>query len=95
MSYKKKITSTELARNLRGILDSLPRFGGSIAITRNKQHIATLVPGPVKMNALEALADLYRTLPESAAVGWVNSSVNAHTAGNLILSNHIKDPWSE
>jgi antitoxin (DNA-binding transcriptional repressor) of toxin-antitoxin stability system len=63
----KTITATELARNLRRVLDSVVSEGEEIVIERNHEQIARLVAGPGRQNALEAIADLYRTLPDEVA----------------------------
>ncbi len=68
----KTITATELARNLRQVLDRLA-IGEEIEIERNHQRIARLVPGPGKQTAMEAMADLYRTLTPGAASGWAEA----------------------
>ena len=64
------ITATELARNLRRVLDRLAIEGEEIVIERNREQVARLLPGPARQTALEAMADLYRTLPEDAAATW-------------------------
>ena len=66
----KRITVTELARNLRQVLDRLTTDGEEVVIERNHQQVARLVPNPERQSAREAMADLYRTLPEKAARGW-------------------------
>jgi len=66
----KIIISTELARNLRQVLDRLAAGGEEIVIERNRQQVTRLVPGPGQQTALEATADVYRTLPEDAAARW-------------------------
>ena len=66
----KTITATELARNLRRVLDRIVADGEEIMIERNHQQIARLVAGPGRQNALEAMADLYRSLPEDVAATW-------------------------
>ena len=66
----KTVTATELARNLRTILDRLAIEGEEIVIERNHRQVARLVPSPGRQTAFEAMADLYRTLPEDAAAKW-------------------------
>jgi antitoxin (DNA-binding transcriptional repressor) of toxin-antitoxin stability system len=66
----KTITATELARNLRRVLDRVAIEGEEIVIERNREQVARLLPGPARQTALEAMADLYRTLPEDAAATW-------------------------
>ena len=71
----KTITATELARNLRQILDRLVADGEEIVVERNHQRVARILPGPGRQTALEAMADLYRTLPDDAAAGWVERPI--------------------
>jgi antitoxin (DNA-binding transcriptional repressor) of toxin-antitoxin stability system len=59
----KTITATDLARNLRRVLDRLMIEGEEIVIERNREQVARLLPGPARQTALEAMADLYRTPP--------------------------------
>jgi len=64
------ITATDLARNLRRVIDMLVIGGEEIIIERNREEVARLIPGPARQTALEAMGDLYRTLPEAAAATW-------------------------
>ena len=88
----KTITATELARNLRQILDRLVADGEEIVVERNHQRVARILPGPGRQTALEAMADLYRTLPDDAAAGWVESGRQALGGGRL--DKDIRDPWA-
>jgi antitoxin (DNA-binding transcriptional repressor) of toxin-antitoxin stability system len=89
----KTITATELARNLRRILDRLAAEGEEIIIERNHQQIARLVPGPGRQTALEAMADLYRTLPDDAAATWEADSKRVRFKGRK-LDQGVRDPWA-
>jgi len=88
----KTITSTELGRNLRRVLDRLTIEGEEIVIERNRQPIARLVPGPARQNALEAMADVYRTLPDEAAARWEADSRRGRWKGSRV-DKGIRDPW--
>lgn len=88
----KTITATELARNLRRVLDRLLVQGEEIVIERNHQQVARLVPGPGQQTALEAMADLYRTLPEDAAAAWETDARRGRWKGGR-LDKGIRDPW--
>jgi antitoxin (DNA-binding transcriptional repressor) of toxin-antitoxin stability system len=88
----KTITSTELARNLRQILDQLVIEGGEIVVERNHHQVARLIAGPSHQSALEAMADLYRTLSEDAAHGWQRDSQQG-LRGESINSG-VRDPWA-
>jgi antitoxin (DNA-binding transcriptional repressor) of toxin-antitoxin stability system len=88
----KTITATHLARNLRRVLDRLAIDGEGIVIERNRQQIARILPGPAQQTALEAMADLYRTLPDDAAAGWEADSRKGRWKGGR-LDNGIRNPW--
>ena len=87
----KRITATELARRLSEVLDRLAVEGDEIVIERNHRQVARLIPGPGCLSALEAMADIYRTLPEDAASGWEADS-RANLKGNR-LPKGVRDPW--
>ena len=86
------MTATELARNLRRVLDRLAIEGEEIIIERNREEVARLVPGPARQTALEVMGDLYRTLPEAAATTWEADSRHGRWKGNR-LDKGIRDPW--
>jgi len=86
----RSITATKLARNLRQILDDIMATHEGYVIERNHRPIARIVPGPGRQTALEAMADLYRTLPEDAGASWLEDSRDA--AGTV--DREIRDPWA-
>ncbi len=77
------ITATEFARNLRQVLDRPATEPEEIIIERNSRQICRLLPGPGSMTALEAMADLYRTLPEAAGHDWLQDSWNTDLGETL------------
>ncbi len=87
----KVISATELARNLSQVLDKLASKGEEIIVERNHRQVARIVPGRAHQTALEAMSDLYRTLPEKAAAGWLEDSraqpFKDHSAAG------VTDPW--
>lgn len=89
----KTITATDLARNLRRVLDRLVIEGEEIVIERNREQVARLLPGPARQTALEAMADLYRTLPEDAAATWEADGRKGRWRGSR-LDKGIRDPWA-
>lgn len=89
----KTITATELARNLRRVLDRLAIEGEEIVIERNREQVARLLPGRARQTALEAMADLYRTLPEEAAAKWEADSRRGRWKGTR-LDKGVRDPWA-
>lgn len=82
------ITATELARNLREVLDRMIVDGESIEIERNHTRIARLVPGAARQNAMEAMSDLYRTLDRKEGQAWRDDSRYADELGA-----DLRDPW--
>lgn len=87
------ITATDLARNLRRVLDRLVIEGEEIVIERNREQVARLLPGPARQTALEAMADLYQTLPEDAAATWEADSRKGRWKGSR-LDKGVRDPWA-
>jgi prevent-host-death family protein len=89
------VTATELARNLRRILDRVEHSGEEIVVVRNGDAIARILPGPPHQTALEAMADLFRTLPADAAAGWVEVACgrgrDTGPEGTLL---ELDDPWA-
>lgn len=87
----KTITATELARNLRKVLDQVAETGGEYSIERNRQVVARVLPGVREQTALEAMADLYQRLPPSAAAQWEK---DARTASKNLVDD-LRDPWAD
>ena len=54
-----------------------------------KTIIDRIVPGSAHLTAIEAMGDLYRTLPEDAARGWLPDS---RTKGTV--ESEARDPWA-
>jgi prevent-host-death family protein len=89
----KAITATELARNLSRVLDRLAVEGEEVVIERHGQEVARLLPGSARQTALEVMADLYRTLPDSAGAAWESDSRKGRWGGSQ-LDKGIRDPWA-
>lgn len=89
----KTITATKLARNLRRVLDRVVADGEEIVIERNHEQIARLVAGPGRQNALEAMADLYRTLPDDVAATWERDARATRWKGSRV-DKGVRDPWA-
>ena len=95
----REITATELSRNLRRILDSVEFMGEEVLVVRNNHHIARIVPGSAHLTAMEAMADIYGTLPEDAAAGWLEDSRQPFGDMNRKDSaqgrvDEMRDPWA-
>ncbi|GAB4266369.1 MAG: hypothetical protein Kow00122_20960 [Thermoleophilia bacterium] len=84
------ITAIELARNLRKVLDRLAIEGEEVIVERNHRQVARIIPGLGHQTALEAMTDLYKTLPDKAAAGWLEDG-RAYPSDGL-LSDEVRDP---
>ena len=84
-----ELTASELARRLSAVLDRLEFGGEEIVIVRNNHPIARIIPGSPYRTALEAMADLYRTISPAAAESWVKDS---RVSGSV--SEQSRDPWA-
>ena len=81
------LSITEFSRKLKDMLDLVEFKGEEIILIRNKHKIARISPGSPHLTAIEAMSDLYNTIPDDAAHTWVkDSKIN----GKL---KEIKDPW--
>jgi antitoxin (DNA-binding transcriptional repressor) of toxin-antitoxin stability system len=89
----KTISATELARSLSEILNRLVVENEEIVIERNHRQIARLIPGAGHLTALEAFADLYRTLPDDAGATWEADSRAAGLRGERVPKG-VRDPWA-
>lgn len=83
------MTVTEFVRKLKTIFDRIEYKGEEVILVRNKHRIARIVPGSAHLTAVEAMGDLYRTLPDDAARGWLEDSrLPAKVDGEA------RDPWA-
>ena len=78
------ISATELARDLRRVLDRVVTEGEEIVIERNHEQISRLIAGPGRQNALEAMADLCHTLPDDVAATWETDARDNRWKGNKV-----------
>ena len=85
-----QITATELARKFKQMMNLVEFKGEELIIVRNNHQIAKIIPGPSTMTALEAMSDLYRTLPEDAGMTWMKDSREG-AAADL---SEVRDPWA-
>ncbi len=86
----RKITATELARNLRKVLDQVRETGEAYLVERGGRPVVQVVPTPGRQNAEQALADLYRTLSPEAAADWLEDA----RRGRENLGEAVRDPWA-
>jgi len=86
----KRITATELARNLRAVLDQVRESGEDYIVERGRQPVARVSPSPGHMTAEQALADLYRTLDPADGKTWLDDAREARES----LADELRDPWA-
>jgi antitoxin (DNA-binding transcriptional repressor) of toxin-antitoxin stability system len=84
------LSATEVVRQFSRILDALEHGGDDIVIMRNKHPVARLVPGAPRMTALEALADIHRTLDDDEGAAWLADMQKS----DRLLVREIRDPWA-
>ncbi len=85
----RQVTATELARNLREVLDRVEFQREEHLVLRNQHQIARILPGPAHQTAQEAMGDLYRILSEDTGADWV---LDSRTGGGHRL-DELRDPW--
>ncbi len=85
----KTVSATEAARNFSRILDLLEHESEEIVVVRNNHPIAKLVPGAPRQTALQALADLYRTLPDREGAAWLADARRMDRRSR----KQVRDPW--
>ena len=85
-----QITATELSRKFKQMMNLVEFQGEELIIIRNNHQVARIIPGPATMTALEAMSDIYRTLPEDAGATWVSDS----REGNIDSISNLRDPWA-
>ena len=83
------LTATVVSRTFSRLLDSLEHGGEEIVIMRNKHPVAKLVPGAPRMNAIEALGDLYGTLHDAEGGAWLDD-IRSHERRWVA---EARDPW--
>lgn len=81
------LSVTEFSRKLKDMLDLVEFRGEEIVLLRNKHKIARITPGSPHLTALEAMSDLYRTLPDEAGADWVGDGRMEGRAAEM------RDPW--
>jgi antitoxin (DNA-binding transcriptional repressor) of toxin-antitoxin stability system len=84
------LSATEVARNFSRVLDSLEQGGEEVVVLRNNHPVARLVPGAARLNAIEALGDLYGTLDEAEGASWLEDI----RRGDRLMVAEARDPWA-
>ena len=83
-----EMTVTEFSRNLSTIFDRIEYKNEEIVLLRHNHRIARLIPGSFALTALEAMGDLYRTLPEDAGKDWLEESIIPGS-----IDSEMRNPW--
>ena len=85
----KILTATEVSRNFSRVLDELERGGEEIVVMRGRHPAAKMVPGAQRLTALEALADLHRTLDDETGKAWLEDMERVERPA----VKEMRDPW--
>ncbi|MCL1920669.1 MAG: type II toxin-antitoxin system prevent-host-death family antitoxin [Kiritimatiellaeota bacterium] len=85
------MTATEVSRNFSRVLDSVEHGEEEIGIVRNKHPVARIVPEAKAMTAVEALGDLYSTLPAEEGAAWMNDIEDMR---QWMVAEPRVDPWA-
>ncbi len=80
------ISATELARNIREILDMVTDRGDVVMVERNRRVVARIMPPERTMTAAQALAELRPALTPGQAAAWLKESRGA-------FDEAVRDPW--
>ncbi len=83
-----EMTVTEFSRNLRTIFDRIEYKNEEIVLIRHNHRIARVIPGSFTLTALEAMGDIYCTIPDDAGKEWLNDSTIRGS-----IKDEMKDPW--
>lgn len=81
------ITATDMGRNLSRVLDRLEFSGEEMTIVRNQHVIGRILPGAPRMNAREALSELFGSLTDAEGAAWIKDS------RKFKASERVRDPW--
>lgn len=84
------ITASELARNLRRVLDQLEHGDVEIVVTRKTHEIARLLPNLPRLTALEAMADIRGSSNARRSDAWARDAAKLDSRA----SHEMKDPWA-
>lgn len=84
------VSATELARNFKAMLDTVEFKHEELIVLRNNHEVARIIPGLSTMTALEAMADIYRTLHEDAGDKWLEDARRSRET----LKDGVRDPWA-
>ena len=84
-----QITTSELGRKFRQMMNLVEFKGEELVIIRNNHQVARIIPGQARMTAFEAMSDIYNTLSEDAGVTWIQDSREGITAD----ISEVHNPW--
>jgi len=85
----REMTASEVSRNLSRVLDATEN-GETIAVTRNGERIALLVPAPRDNGA--ALAEVFRTWQGRTGI---DDEFEANVTAIRTMTGEDHDPWAE
>lgn len=83
-----EMTVTEFSRNMRTTLDRIEHGREEVILVRNNVQIARILPGSPRLNALQALGDVYSVLDNEAARSWERDSRMTER-----IAEGVRNPW--
>jgi antitoxin (DNA-binding transcriptional repressor) of toxin-antitoxin stability system len=81
------ISATELARNTSQVLDRVATHGETVAVERNRNVIAEIIPPARTMTAAQALDGLGARLTPRQGARWLRDS-------RAKFDQAVRDPWA-
>ena len=91
------LSAAEVARDFDRVLDQLEHAQEEIALTRNDQIVARLIPEPPSQNAQEVLVDIYRTLDDATADALEAAIAKGRLSGAQVGQQgtiaELRQPW--
>ncbi len=83
------ISTSELERNLKAILERLERGGEEVVVVRDDHTVTTMLPGAPGLTAREFLNDLYGILSDAEGEAWLRDMKGF----DRTLEEEMRDPW--
>lgn len=92
VSFMKRLSVTEAARNFSSLIDDVERDREEIILVRDRKTIARLVPELPAQNAIEVLGDLYGTLDDKTADA-LTAAIRRSRKGKGKNLGNLRNPW--
>ena len=84
----KHLTVNEVASDFNGVLSRIESSKEEVAVLRDNQQVARIVPEVAGQTALQVFGDLYQTLDPDAAEVWSQTIRGLRQQGTLVELRH-------